>query len=177
MDVSDNALWIVAFTQDNQQPEGMGNPTSAVGWKPSIHVDFQIVQRDSEWRTKCSENISMKRNNHTYKILENTHYKSERQFKFKDYIAKLLEAFEILEDNGMGKNKLRRVKILLDCIQSDYQMVILANTTTMMNDTMHTSLQVAIDCLFEFIGQHFWETHPITVREQQEKYLEWRDRP
>jgi hypothetical protein len=98
---------------------------------------------------------SMKRNNHAYKILENTHYKSERLFMFENYVTKLSEAFEILEDNGMGKNELERVKILLDGIQSDNQTVISAKTTIMMNDTMRMSFQVAVDRLSEFIGATF----------------------
>jgi hypothetical protein len=49
---------------------------------------------------------SMKQNNHAYKILENTHYKSERLFMFESYVTKLLEAFEILDNNGMGKKEL-----------------------------------------------------------------------
>jgi hypothetical protein len=49
---------------------------------------------------------SMKQNNHAYKILENSHYKSERLFAFESYMNKFSEAFEILEDIGMGKNEL-----------------------------------------------------------------------
>jgi hypothetical protein len=98
---------------------------------------------------------SMKQNNHAYKILENTHYKSERLFTFESYVTKLLEAFEILEDNGMGKNELEQVKILLDGIQSDNQTVIAAKTTIMMNDTLRTSFQVAVDRLSKFIGVTF----------------------
>jgi hypothetical protein len=97
----------------------------------------------------------MKRNNHACKILENTHYKSERLFTFENYVTKLLEAFEILEDNGMGKNELERVKILLDGIQSDNQTVISAKTMIMMNDAMRTSFQVAVNRLSEFIGATF----------------------
>jgi hypothetical protein len=83
----------------------------------------------------------------------------------------MLEAFEILEDNGMGKNKLEQVKILLDGIQSENQTVIAAKTTIMMNDTMRTSFQVAVNCL---LGRHSLVTQHTTVSEQQEIYLEWR---
>jgi hypothetical protein len=55
----------------------------------------------------------------------------------------------------MGKNELKRVKIFLDVIQSDNQTVIAAKSMIMMNDTMRTSLQVAVDCLSEFIGATF----------------------
>lgn len=97
----------------------------------------------------------MKRNNYAYRILETTYYKSERSLTFEGYVTKLSEAFEILKDNGMEKNELERVKILLDGIQSDNTLVQSAKTNVVMDNNKRTSFQVAVDCLSEFIGSTF----------------------
>jgi hypothetical protein len=97
----------------------------------------------------------MKRNNYATRILDNTHYRSERSFTFESYVTKLSEAYEILNDNGMPYNELQKVKGLLDGIQSDNQTVIAAKTTILMNDQMRTSFQVAVDRLSELIGSTF----------------------
>jgi hypothetical protein len=53
-----------------------------------------------------------------YNILNNTHYQSERQFSFENYVTKLSEAFEVLADNDTAKGEREKVDILLNGIHS-----------------------------------------------------------
>ena len=93
-----------------------------------------------------------KRLSHAYKELGDAFYKSERVFTFEKYVTKLSEAFEILNDHGVGKQEREKVDILLNGIQSDNQIVVSAKTTVRMHTTMRTSFQVAVDRLSELIG-------------------------
>jgi predicted transcriptional regulator len=95
------------------------------------------------------------RTGHACHIIKTTHYKPERQFTFESYVTKLSEAFEILNDHEMPKQKREKVEILLDGIQSDNQIVITAKTTVKMNLTMRASFQVAVDHLLELISSTF----------------------
>jgi hypothetical protein len=99
-----------------------------------------------------------KRLAYAYNILNNTHYRSERQYNFESYVTKLSEAFEILRDNDVAKSEREKVDCLLNGIQSDNQVIVTAKTTVRMNTGMRTSFQVAVDNLSELIGATFANT-------------------
>jgi hypothetical protein len=96
-----------------------------------------------------------KRLAYAYNILNNTHYKSERQYSFESFVTKLSEAFEILKDNDVAKSEREKVDFLLNGIQSDNQIIVTAKTTVRMNVAMRTSFQIAVDHLSELIGATF----------------------
>jgi uncharacterized membrane protein YgcG len=96
-----------------------------------------------------------KRLAYAYNILNNTHYKSERQYNFESFVTKLSEAFEILKDNDVAKSEREKVDFLLNGIQSDNQIIVTAKTTVRMNVAMRTSFQIAVDHLSELIGATF----------------------
>ena len=96
-----------------------------------------------------------KRLAHAYNILNNTHYRSERQYNFESYVTKLSEAFEILKDNDVPKAEREKVDCLLNGMQSENQIIITAKTNVRMNLAMRTSFQVAVDHLSELIGATF----------------------
>jgi hypothetical protein len=96
-----------------------------------------------------------KRLAHAYNILNNTHYRWERQYNFESFVTKLSEAFEILKDNDVAKSEREKVDFLLNGIQSDNQIIVTAKTTVRMNVAMRTSFQIAVDHLLELIGATF----------------------
>jgi hypothetical protein len=96
-----------------------------------------------------------KRLAHSYTILNNTHFWSERQYNFESDVTKLSESFEILKDNDITKSEREKVDFLLNGIQSDNQIFVTAKTTVHMNTAMQTSFQIAVDHLSELIGATF----------------------
>ena len=96
-----------------------------------------------------------KRLAYAYNILNNTHYRSERQYNFESYVTKLSESFEILKDNDVAKSEREKVDFLLNGIQSDNQVIVTAKTTVRMNTAMQTSFQIAVDHLSKLIGATF----------------------
>ena len=96
-----------------------------------------------------------KRLAYAYNIITTTHYRSERQYSFENYITKLSEAFEILKDNDVAKSEREKVDCLLNGMQSENQIIVTAKTTVRMNMAMRTSFQIAVDHLSELIGATF----------------------
>jgi hypothetical protein len=92
-----------------------------------------------------------KRLAYAYNIVNTTHYRSERQYSFENYVTKLSEAFEILKDNDVAKPEREKVDCLLNGMQSENQIIVTAKTTVRMNMAMRTSFQVAGDHLSELM--------------------------
>jgi hypothetical protein len=84
---------------------------------------------------------------YVYNVLNNTHYKSERQYNFESYVTKLSEAFDILKDSDVAKSEREKVDFLLNGIQSDNQIIVTAKTMVRMNVAMRTSFQIAVNHL------------------------------
>lgn len=88
-------------------------------------------------------------------ILNNIHYKSERQYSFENYVTKLSEAFEILKDNQIPKQEREKVDYLLNNIRNDSHVILAAKTNVKMNPNTRTNFQLAVDHMSELIGATF----------------------
>ncbi len=91
-----------------------------------------------------------KRISYAKRELKTAHYRSEKTFTFEKYATKLLEAFQILEENRIPKVEREKVDLLLEKMSVDDTKIIAAIANVIMTPHKSTSFLMAANKLSEY---------------------------